>query len=101
MPPTPPPSTSVPSCSRTFWNAFQMLVRPGVCLPKHVVMPERELEEAEAVGAAALRLGGVAMAGEAGDHGDVRVHRVADRHALPLEGLVVVVHPVLAPRRGR
>ena len=34
MQPAPPPSTSVPIWSRTFRNAFQMFVRPGVCLPK-------------------------------------------------------------------
>jgi hypothetical protein len=34
------------------------------------------------------------MAGEAGHHGDVGIHGVADGHALALEGVVVVGHPV-------
>jgi hypothetical protein len=57
-------------------------------------MAEGELEEAEAVGAAPLRFGLVGMAGEGGDHGDIGVHRVPDGHALLLERLVVVVHPL-------
>src|SRR5438128_6505685 len=64
-------------------------------LAEDVVMAEGELEEAEAVGPAAARLLGAAVAGEAGDHGDVRVDGMPDGHALALEGLVVVVDPGL------
>jgi len=58
-------------------------------------MAEGELEEAETVGPAAAGLLGAAVAGEAGDHGDVRVDGMPDGHALALEGLVVVVDPGL------
>ena len=45
---------SVPSCvAHASGTAFQMLVRPGRVLAEDVVVAERELEEAEAVEAAA------------------------------------------------
>src|SRR5438128_11706080 len=57
---------------------------PGFVLAEDVVVSESELEETEAIGAPAPGFLCIAMAREAGDHGDVRVHRVADGHALPL-----------------
>ena len=67
----------------------------GLVLAEPVEVTERELEEPEAVRAAAQRLLLVRMTGEARHHGDVRVDGVADRHALALERIVVVLHPVL------
>src|SRR5438094_7727501 len=68
---------------------------PGFVLAEDVVVSESELEETEAIGAPAPGFLCIAMAREACDHGDVRVHRVADGHTLALEGLVVVVDPGL------
>ena len=62
--------------------------------PEDVVVAERELKEAEAVGAAGSGFLRIRMTREPGDHGDVRVHRVADRHALRLERLVVILDPM-------
>ena len=59
-----------------------------------VVVAEAELEEFEPIETAAEGLFGIAMAGETGDHGDVRVHGVTYRDALVFEGFVVVGHPV-------
>ena len=60
-----------------------------------VVVAERIAEELEALGAAPPRLVAILVAREAGHHGDVGVHRVADRHALvALDDLVVFVRPL-------
>src|SRR5215469_9545935 len=68
---------------------------PGSMFAKDVVMGEGKLEEAEAVGPSTAGFLRIVVAREAGDHGDIRIHRVADRHALALEGLVVVLDPGL------
>ena len=81
--------------SRTLCTRSQMFVRPGRA-SRSVKVAERELEEAKAVGAPAKRFRLVGMAREAGHHRDVWVDGLADRHALALERLVVVRHPVLA-----
>src|SRR5581483_5203951 len=52
-----------------------------------VVVPQRELEEAEAIVPAPEGLFCVRVAGEARDHGNVRVHGMADGHALTPESL--------------
>ena len=63
-------------------------------LAEDIVMREAVAEEAEAVLAAAARFHLVGMHREAGDHGDVGIDRVADRHAFLLEDAVVVVDPL-------
>src|SRR5690606_7495170 len=72
----------------------------GLVLAEPVQAAERKAEELEAFEAAAHRGLAVAMAREARHHADVRVHGVADRHALlALDDRVVLVHP--GPRLGR
>ena len=98
MPSPPPPRKSSDFGAHRRLDRFVLLpdVRAaGLVRAEGVVVAEAELEELEAIEAAAERLVGVFVAGEAGDHGDVRVDGVADRHAFVLERLVVVGHPVL------
>ena len=52
----------------------------GHGVPRHQCV-DREAEELKAFVAAANSLGAVAMHGEARHHGDVGVHRMAERHA--------------------
>ena len=64
-------------------------------LAEDVVVAQRVAEEAEAVETAAARLLRVGVAGEARDHGDVGVHRMAERHAVVrLDDVVVLGHPL-------
>ena len=64
-------------------------------LAENVVMRQPVAEEAQPVLAAAARFLLVRMHREAGDHGDVGVDGMADRHAFLLEDAVVVVDPLL------
>src|SRR4029453_10884840 len=60
-----------------------------------VIVPERVAEELETLGAAPARFVAILVTGEAGHHGDVGIHRMADRHALgALDDLVILVRPL-------
>ena len=58
-----------------------MLVRPGVWLAEDIVMGQCKLKEAESIRASTPSLFRLGVARKAGDHGDVRVDGVTDRHA--------------------
>lgn len=57
---------------------------------------EREIEEPEAIHAAALGFFFVLVNREAGDHRDVGIHIVADRHTFFLEDAIILVRPLLS-----
>ncbi len=67
----------------------------GPVAAEHVVVRERVAEEVRTFDAAFERDVFVFVTHERGDARDVRIHRVADRDALLVERLVVVVDPVL------
>src|SRR6516165_10195746 len=68
-------------------------------LAEDIVMGQCKLKEAEAIRASTPSLFRVGVARKAGDHGDVRVDGVTDRHAFTSECFIVFRYPVPSLRR--
>src|SRR6516165_3938005 len=66
----------------------------GRVLAEDIVMGQCKLKEAESIRASTPSLFRVGVARKAGDHGDVRVDGVTDRHAFTSECFIVLRYPV-------
>src|SRR5262249_40425013 len=68
-------------------------------LAEDIVMGQCKLKEAEPIRASTPSLFRIGVARKAGDHGDVRVDGMTDRHAFTSECFVVLRYPVPSLRR--